>query len=161
MTAFNRIGTTYAGAHSGMLEQILRNEWGYTGFTVTDMVNGADYMNWRDNIYNGGGAMLSVSDTFAQAEIGSMTETDNLTQVGKDTDFQQKMQQALKYYLYTFANSNAMNGVTADTQLVFQYTWWQIALVAADVVLGLITVAFAVIYIRNIVSVRKKEGENK
>lgn len=48
MTCFNRIGTVFGGAHAGVQVQIAHNEWGYTGWVVTDMVNGADYMNWGD-----------------------------------------------------------------------------------------------------------------
>lgn len=48
MTAFNRAGTSFVGAYKNLLEGIARNEWGYQGWFVTDMINGADYMNWRD-----------------------------------------------------------------------------------------------------------------
>ena len=51
MTAFNRVGVDYSGASRNLLEQITRNEWGYTGAYVTDMINGADYMNWRDIVF--------------------------------------------------------------------------------------------------------------
>ena len=161
MTSFNRIGTTFAGAHSGMLEQILRNEWGYTGFTLSDAVNGADYMNWRDNIYNGGGFMLGSTDKYAAETIGAMSSSDNMELIEKDAQFQQKMQQALKYYLYTVAGSNAMNGMTADTRIEFQYTWWQIALVTVDIVIGIAVIGFGAMYVRSIVNARKnrKSGE--
>lgn len=155
MTAFNRIGTTFAGAHSGMLEQIVRNEWNFTGFIVSDAVNGADYMNWRDNIYNGGGALLGTTDKYTAAEIGSMLEADNMEAIENDTAFQQKMQETLKYYLYTFAGNNVMNGITADTEFVYQFTWWQISLIAANIILGVLTLGFAALYVRNIVVVRK------
>ena len=40
MTAFNRIGTTYVGAHSGVLEQIARKEWGYLGdYVISGLFN--------------------------------------------------------------------------------------------------------------------------
>lgn len=155
MTAFNRVGTTFAGAHSGMLEQVVRNEWNFTGFIVSDAVNGADYMNWRDNIYNGGGAMLGTSDKYAAENIGSMLSAENIEKIEKDTEFQQKMQETLKYYLYTFAGNNVMNGITADTEFVYQFTWWQTALIVSDIVLAVLTLGFAIMYVRNIVAVRK------
>ena len=65
MTAFNRIGTTYVGAYSGVLEQIARNEWGYKGGYVTDMVNGSMYMNWLDTVSGGGGIMLGSAPNSA------------------------------------------------------------------------------------------------
>ena len=48
MTGFNRLGTVYSGASEASQVQVARNEWGFEGWIVTDMINGADYMNWRD-----------------------------------------------------------------------------------------------------------------
>ena len=39
---------------------------------------------------------------------------------------------------YTVANSNAMNGVTAETKIVSVTPWWKIALICVDVVLGVL-----------------------
>lgn len=40
MSAFNRIGTTWAGASYELLTEILRDEWGFEGVVVTDMFMG-------------------------------------------------------------------------------------------------------------------------
>ncbi len=36
MTAFNRIGTTWAGGDAALLNDTLRGEWGFKGFVITD-----------------------------------------------------------------------------------------------------------------------------
>jgi len=36
MSAFNRIGTTWAGGSYELLTELLRNEWGFEGFVITD-----------------------------------------------------------------------------------------------------------------------------
>nr|AGS52902.1 beta-glucosidase [uncultured bacterium contig00019] len=36
MSSFNFIGATWAGAHEGLLTQVLRNEWGMKGLVITD-----------------------------------------------------------------------------------------------------------------------------
>jgi len=36
MSAFNRIGATWAGGSKALLTDVLRKEWGFTGFVVTD-----------------------------------------------------------------------------------------------------------------------------
>ena len=41
MTAFNRIGATWCGACKPMLEDILRDEWGFQGAVITDWTTGA------------------------------------------------------------------------------------------------------------------------
>ena len=153
MTAFNRIGTIYSGGHRGLLTQILRNEWGYTGFIVTDMINGADYMNWRDIVLAGGGTCLATT-AYESADIGSPASASNKSLIQKDTKFQQELQLSLKYYLYSFAGSNAMNGVTSDSRIVRAYPWWEITLYVVNGVTGVLTAGAAVAYV---LSLRKKE----
>lgn len=85
MTAFNRIGTIYSGAYEGVLVQIVRNEWGYTGWITTDLINGAEYQNWRDVIFGGGSDVLSNHSTFAETSLGTMS--DNTKTIQKDTSF--------------------------------------------------------------------------
>ena len=45
---------------------------------------------------------------------------------------------ATKHILYTVANSNAMNGVSANMQVIEIRPWWKNALVAADVAFGVL-----------------------
>lgn len=140
MSAYNRIGTTFAGGHEGLMKQILRNEWGYKGWVVTDYAAaGFDYMNWLDNIYAGGGGCLCTSANFSTSEHGSMGDDRNQSSLLADTAFQHEMQQALRYYLYVFANSNAMNGISPDTTVVRVATWWEKALKGTDVALGVLS----------------------
>ena len=142
MTAYNRIGTTFSGAHEGLVTQILRNEWGFRGWIETDYAAaGFDYMNWLDNIYAGGGACLCTSGNFSTSAHGSMGDAQVLSKVQADSAFQYEMQKALKHFLYTFAGSNAMNGISSDTKIVYVSTWWENALLAANITLGVLTAA--------------------
>lgn len=143
MTTFNRIGTVFGGADEGMLVQIVRNEWGYTGWIVTDMVNGADYMNWKDSLFGGGSAMLAINTTYNETEWGSMTSNKKL--IASDESFQQHMKLGLKYCIYTTAQSNAMNGITSNTSTVYVRTWWQNVILGTEVGFGALTVGFAVL----------------
>ena len=45
MTSMNYIGDTYAGGHAGMLTEVLRNEWGFRGKSLTDMDEGGEIRN--------------------------------------------------------------------------------------------------------------------
>ncbi len=155
MTAFNRIGTVFAGAHIGVQEQILRNEWGYTGGIITDMINGADYMNWKDSVLGGGGTMLAGPTSYDGTEWGTMTASRSA--IASDAVFQQKMKDAIKYYLYTTAGSNAMNGITSDVELVYVRTWWQNAVTGATVAAGILTALCAIFYIRALSRGRKEQ----
>ena len=140
MTAFNRCGTTYVGAHSGVLEQIARNEWGYLGGYVTDMVNGVYYMNWLDTVYAGGGIMLGSAANWQGTSIGTMEEKEEA--ISKDTEFQKQMQYTLKTWLYSCAKSNAMNGISNTSKIVKVTPWWQSAIYGAVAVTAVLTALF-------------------
>lgn len=143
MTAFNRAGTVFAGAHEGLLVQITRNEWGYDGWIVTDMINGADYMNWRDVTIAGGGNCLTTS-AYDTSEIGNMASSKAL--IAKDTAFQEMMKYNIKFWLHAMAGSNAMNGLTNTTEVIYQLTWYQKALIAAIAVSGILTAGCMAVY---------------
>ena len=154
MTAFNRLGTVYAGAHRGLLTNILRNEWGYTGYVVTDMINGPEYMNWRDVTFAGGGGCLT-ENAYDTSVIGDPNSVDNMKLIEKDTAFQKELKQMLKYDLYTFANSNTMNGVTSDTRVVRVHPWWETTLIAINWATGILTLGACAWYVSTLL--KKKE----
>ena len=156
MTAFNRLGAVYAGAHRGLLTGILRNEWGYTGYVVTDMINGPEYMNWRDVTFAGGGGCLT-ENAYESSIIGDPNSADNMKLIEKDTVFQQELKKMLKYDLYTFANSNTMNGVTSDTRVVRVHPWWETTLTAVNWVTGVLAVAACAWYVSSALSKKEKQ----
>lgn len=146
MTAFNRAGVDFVGAKAGLLVQIARNEWGYTGAFVTDMINGADYMNWRDVVFNGGGIALTES-AYATSNIGLMENAEK--QIAKDTAFQKEMQQGIKYWMYNMAQTNTINGLSATSVLKNVTPWWLGLLIAGDILFGALTVVFIALQLRN------------
>lgn len=155
MTGFNRIGTVFSGAHSGLQEQILRNEWGYTGWIVTDMFNGADYMNWRDTVA-GGGLVCLTSTAYDSSAIGPMSSDANMALIEQDTNFQLKMKEGIRYLLYTAVDSNLMNNFNSETHIVYFLNWWQKALIAVNVLFVAGTAACAVKYGLEIKKSRKR-----
>ncbi|MCD8381985.1 MAG: hypothetical protein LUC30_03580 [Clostridiales bacterium] len=76
MTAFNRVGVEYAGACEGLLIGVLRDEWGFEGSVVTDMVNGAMYMNWRDSFACGLSGTLGTN-AYEATSLGASTSDAN------------------------------------------------------------------------------------
>ena len=156
MTAFNRVGAIYSSAHRGLVTEILRNEWGYTGYVVTDMINGAEYMNWRDITFAGGGGCLT-ENAYDNSTIGSPLSADNMKLIEKDTTFQQELKKQLKYDLYTFVNSNTMNGITSDTRSVRVYPWWEILLIVLNVVFGILAALACIWYIASLFPKKEKK----
>ena len=60
------------------------------------------------------------------------------------------MKEATKHILYTTANSNAMNGVSANMQVVEVVTWWQILIIVLDVVFGILAAFSIFMLVRSI-----------
>lgn len=126
MTAFNYIGPTWAGAHSGLLNEVLRNEWGFRGFTLTDYFGGAGYMNMEQAVRNGGDAAL------ATANIGTNAVT-KLTPSGVEA-----LRTASKNIMYTTVNSVAYSEKMPAQGL---YMWQMVAIgvgVAGTAIIALI-----------------------
>lgn len=62
MSAYNRIGTDWCGGSSELLKDLLRTEWGYEGYVVSDYSNNfvaAGYMSPVLAVYNGNDTMLT------------------------------------------------------------------------------------------------------
>jgi beta-glucosidase len=62
MSAFNRIGTTWCGGSSALLNDLLRGEWGFEGFVVSDYswnFTGVGYMSPIIAVYNGNDTLLT------------------------------------------------------------------------------------------------------
>ncbi len=62
MSAYNRIGTDWCGGCSELLVDLLRKEWGYEGYVVSDYSNnfvGTGYMNPVLAVYSGNDTMLT------------------------------------------------------------------------------------------------------
>lgn len=62
MSAYNRIGTNWCGGCSELLNDLLRTEWGYTGYVVSDYssnMTGSGYMSPAVGVYNGNDTMLT------------------------------------------------------------------------------------------------------
>ena len=129
MTSFNRLGCVWAGGDKDLLTGILRGEWGMPGFILTDFSNSNDYMDVLNGLMAGG-------DGWDCNDGAKWTE--KLVQHKDDPTVVNAMREAAKRIFYTVANSNAMNGVSANMQVIEIRPWWKNAIVAADVVFGLL-----------------------
>jgi beta-glucosidase len=113
-------------------------------------------MNWRDVTFAGGGGCLT-ENAYDTSVIGDPNSADNMKLIGKDTAFQKELKQMLKYDLYTFANSNTMNGVTSDSRSVRVYPWWEVTLIAITVVFGILTALACIWYIASLFPKKEKK----
>lgn len=63
MSSFNYIGTEWAGGYAPLCQTVLRDEWGFQGFVLTDYFGVYGYMNSDQGIRNGTDCMLVAYDT--------------------------------------------------------------------------------------------------
>lgn len=62
MSAYSRIGAYWCGECAPLLKDLLRGEWGYDGFVVSDyasLATAGTYMNPANAVYNGNDIMLT------------------------------------------------------------------------------------------------------
>ena len=61
MSAFNRVGTTWAGGNPALLQNVLRDEWGFKGFVITDagLVGQGDHFDALQAVESGNDLMLA------------------------------------------------------------------------------------------------------
>lgn len=147
MTSFNRLGTTWAGGDYNLLTNILRNEFGMKGIILTDFSNSNNYMDVVQGAVAGGNAWDANDANKWTAKLKEYKDNATVCNAMRD---------ASKHILYTVANSNAMNGVSENVQIVEVRAWWQTAILVLDVVFGVLAVGSAVMLVRDIR--RKKES---
>lgn len=77
MSSFNYIGTQWAGGTSALCNTVLRDEWGFRGFVLTDYFGVYGYMDSDMGIRGGTDCMLVAYDT----ETNHVTDTTSATGV--------------------------------------------------------------------------------
>lgn len=102
MAAMNRIGATWAGAHKGLMTNVLRNEWGFHGMVITDQasVSAMFYEDIISGLYAGNDLWLNTGTTYWDLNAFYTGATSN----GR---IMQSVHNAAKNIIYTVVTSNA------------------------------------------------------
>lgn len=122
MSSFNRIGTTWAGGSIPLMQNVLRDEWGFEGAVISDF-NLYSYMNVNQGIAAG----TDFNITFDS--LKSIEDTSSATAV-------RNLRRSAHRLFYTVANSSAMNGFVSGTNIRYTMAPWRIWLIAVNVVLA-------------------------
>ena len=135
MTAFNFYGITPAEASSEVLNGILRDEWGFKGFALTDYYGVYGYQDADRMIRNGNDCMLVAYDT----ETNHVTDTTSATSI-------KAMRQACKNIMYVSVNSRAYDEANLQTGLMT----WQIAAIVIDVICAAILIVLELLAVKKL-----------
>ena len=106
MIAYTRWGAVWSGGNAGLVNGILRGEWGCDGMVITDNVLNV-YVNGPDGVLAG----VSIYDAMMSYV------TDKLPEYRNDGVIVNAMREAAHHDLYAIANSCGMNGVGANTTI--------------------------------------------
>lgn len=98
MTSFNRIGTRWTGGDYRLLNEILRNEWGFNGLVICDFNTIPQYMIPRMMFYAGGSLDLATQQSAMWMDCDTSDAGDAIV-----------LMRAVKDVMYALVNSNAMN----------------------------------------------------
>ncbi len=133
MSSFNYIGTQWAGGTSALCNTVLRDEWGFRGFVLTDYFGVYGYMDSDMGIRGGTDCMLVAYDT----ETNHVTDTTSATGV-------LAMRQACKNIMYTVVNSRAYDPENLTEGLMN----WQIMAIVIDVIFAVLIIFLEVLAIK-------------
>ena len=142
MSSFNYIGYTYAGASNNLLNTVLRDEWGFKGFVLTDYFGGYGYQNADQEIRNGNDSMLATTKI-----------TNHITD--KSATSVKAMRTAAHNILYTAANSWQY----ADGEPKATTPIWKTAMYVAWGVTAILVIALEALAIKRYMDRKKAKAE--
>lgn len=126
MTSMTFVGPKFTGASYDLLTTVLRNEWSYEGFVITDFTSGNNKS--KDCGYRIG------NDLWMGMKTTKLNDLNNAT-------VQWAIRNAIKNIAYTVVNSAAYNGVAPGSYAYYDMSPWAIGLIVADVIAGLLVAA--------------------
>lgn len=150
MTSFNRIGCTAVPHSSALLKGVLREEWGFKGFNITDACGSRSYIHSIES-------MAAGTDMFCMAYESRAQEI--ISAIGKgDGYLQQCLREANQHIYYALSHSNLINGMSSNMRIITITPWWQPVVIVIDVALGLATAGCAVWLAISFVKSKKNKG---
>ena len=141
MSSFARVGLVSSTASKALLTTVLRDEWGWKGFTMTDMAQG--YMPVASSVIVGTDQWCA----FSNKNYLEYLNTDTLT---ANPELAWACREAAHRVMYFALNTNAINGLSKDAQIVSVTPWWQATLYGVSVAVGALTVLCMAMYVMNV-----------
>ena len=126
MTSFNRIGATWAGGHYNLITGVLRGEWGFNGFVLTDYEVGGGkgaYMDTNQSLAAGGDGKLKT------VGMDALFGYD----ITKNEAYYEYARDAAHHILYTVVNSAGMNGFVHGVEYVQGFAYYKVILIVWDI----------------------------
>lgn len=153
MTAYNRVGCVTSNAHTGLLLNIVRKEWGFKGLMSEDFIQDPTYTKIRMAVHNGVTMTCNTGDN-TMAAVETVWPYWSVENASKSEELLTDLKQAMLYQNYALANSNAMDGMATTTHIEKLNTWYDNLITGLRVGFGVLTVLCAAMYL---LGLKKKE----
>lgn len=124
MSSFNRIGATWSGGSQALMTNVLRTEWGFEGFAISDF-NLYPYMNPNQGVSAGTDLTLTFQPSKSFADSSSAKAVTDIRNATHDV-------------LFTVANSNAMNGLAPGATVSYTPPTWVYIQYGVTALMGLL-----------------------
>ena len=148
MSAYNRLGPVYSSANYEFITGLLREEWGYNGIVITDLVQSTSYYVMPAEILSAGSDLImSSSDSWTSFTTST---------VSSDKYLSNAIYEAWHHMLYSIANCNALNTATEDTSVVRAYPWWEVTIITGIVVCWVLVAGALALTVAGAVAEKKK-----
>ncbi|MCD8294229.1 MAG: glycoside hydrolase family 3 C-terminal domain-containing protein [Clostridia bacterium] len=136
MSSYGRIGAVWTGGSEGLLTDVLRNEWGFSGAVITDYADHQEYMNGDQMIRAGGNLWMDGWLSNGSFQYDTTSNAFNIA-----------LRNATKGVVYMWANalwtnadynakvaSGEISGtITQVTESELNFRWYIPVLVVVDV----------------------------
>ena len=131
MSSYNYLGTEWAGGCSALLNNILRDEWGFRGMVISDYFGNYSYMDAGRAVRGGTDMMLGTAGN--DAIMIDQTSSPSIL----------AMRQAVKNIFYVTVNSAAYEDYTPG-----QIPSWMMVMYVVEGVVAVLLIAVEIVLIR-------------
>lgn len=145
MSSFNRVGSTWSGGSHALMNNVLRGEWGFEGFAISDF-NLYPYMNPNQGISAGTDLTLTFSPSKSFNDTNSAKARTDI-------------RNATHNILFTVANSNAMNGMAAGATVQYTPPTWVYVQIGVSVLVGVFILVGAGLVSRRVIKHRRTDKQ--
>ncbi|MCD8295819.1 MAG: glycoside hydrolase family 3 C-terminal domain-containing protein [Clostridia bacterium] len=144
MSSFNRVGCRFSSADPGLISGILRGEWGFNGYLVTDLLYSYQYVNFAEAV-SVGTSNFDATLSGAAKDWGS--PADLAAAYANDPVMLQAIKDSVHHALWAFAHSNIANYMTGESRSVYVMNWWRATYISLEAIGGIIFIAALILYI--------------
>lgn len=137
MGCMNYWGTVWGGSSYELLTQVLRNEWGFQGYVITDMMMNAGSNSVDQALRAGNDTWMAWGEAFTTL----IEDTESATGISV-------IRRAVKNMCYTIANSRAMDGIAPGTVVTYKTSPWKIWLAVGDALAAVFVVTMVIVMVK-------------